>query len=164
MPEHVTVRHGDSTLIDTDVVPVTIDSDDVLTPPSGEAGVYYSSADWNTIPGNLDTYRGIIVGHDVTGSGAKDVFFDLGQVRKGDRITLTYAADSTPRTTTFEVLGDATSAPKSDVIHAEQYQYLWSPMSQPGRYLSLLSCDLSQAEPGQHSRNNWIVDAVRIEL
>ncbi len=162
LPVHVTVRHGDMTLIDTDVVPITIDRDGVLTPPSGDAGVYFSPQDWNTIPGNLDAYRGIIAGHDVTGSGTKDVFYDLGQVRKGDRIVLTYAPDSETATAVFEVVADAVSAPKTDVIHSEQYQYLWQPMSLPGRYMSLLSCDLSQAEPGQHSRNNWIVDAVRI--
>lgn len=164
MPVHITVQHGDQISIDTAVVPITLDSEGMLAPPPGVAGVYFSQADWNTIPGDLDRYRGIITGHDVTGGGAKDVFYNLGSVKKGDQIALTYQLDTGgTRTATFKVTADAASVPKADVIRAADYQYLWQPSDEPGRYLSLLSCDLAQAEFGQHSRNNWVVDSVRVE-
>lgn len=163
MPIHITVRHGNEVLIDASIVPITLDADGVLAPPPGEAGVYYSRSDWNTIPGNLDRYRGIIAGHDVTGNGTKDVFYNLGAVREGDAISLIYSLDAGGTATAgFVATADAASVPKSDVVHASEYQYLWQSMKEPGRLLSILSCDLSQADPGQHSRNNWVVDAVRV--
>jgi len=164
-PTHITIRHGDTILIDTEIVPIALDDHGVLAPPPGKAGVYYSESDWNTIPGNLDHYRGIVAGHDVTGSRDKDVFYNLGEVKTGDTIVLTYpVADrgATATTATFAVTADARSAPKSDVVTSAEYEYLWQSKEQAGRYLSVLSCDLSQADPGQHSRNNWVVDAERV--
>ena len=162
LPVHITIRQGATVLVDTEITTITLDSSGMLVPPAGKAGVYYSPRDWSTIPGNLDTYRGIIAGHDVTGMGAKDVFYNLGLVKKGDVVTLTYRLKSGDlMTAEFAVTADAKSAPKIDVVHAAAYQYLWKPMSESDRYLSILSCDLSQAQPGQHSRNNWIVDTVR---
>lgn len=162
IPVHITIWHGSEKWVDTGIVSITLDGSGMLVPPAGEAGVYYSKRDWDTIPGNLDRYRGIIAGHDVTGMGAKDVFYNLGNVKKGDLIALTYRLHSGKLVVAeFTVTADAKSAPKTDVIHAQQYQYLWQPMAQTGRYMSVLSCDLSKAAPGQHSRNNWIVDAVR---
>lgn len=162
IPTHITILHGNEPLVDAAVVPIALDYQGILAPPPGQAGVYFSQADWNTIPGNLDRYRGIIAGHDVTGSGAKDVFYNLGEVKQGDQILLTYQLDAGGvATAVFEASADAVSAQKSDVIHADAYRYLWQPKAEAGRYLSIFSCDLSQADPGQHSRNNWVVDAVR---
>jgi hypothetical protein len=160
---HIEIRHGAAALAEADVTTVALDSDGVLAPPRGRAGVYYSPTEWSTLPGNLDRYRGIIVGHDVTGTGAKDVFYDLGRVRAGDLVTLTYRLDGGGTATAeFEAIADARSAPKTDVIHSPAYRYLWQAADPPGRRLSILSCDLATADPGRHSRNNWIVDADRI--
>lgn len=162
MPVHIRITHGSTALVDTAIVVTLLDGNGMLVPPAGQAGVYYSPEQWSTLPGNLDTYRGIIVGHNVTGSGVKDVFYDLGQVKQGDVVTITYQLNAGGvMTAEFVVTADAHSAPKTDVIQAPEYQYLWQPTSEPGRYLSIFSCDLSQAEPGQHSRNNWIVDTIR---
>lgn len=165
IPVHIEIRHGADTLVNTDIVPITLEGDGKLVPPAGQAGVYYSQSDWNTIPGNLDAYRGIVAGHDVDGFGRPDVFFRLGEVKKDDVIVLTYRLNGTDNLVTaeFTVAADAVSAPKMDVVNSEveAYRHIWQPASEPGRYLTVLSCDLATANPGQHATNNWVVDAVR---
>ena len=165
IPMHVEIRHEADVLVNTDIVPITLEGDGKLVPPAGQAGVYYSRSDWNTIPGNLDTYRGIVAGHNVDGFGNPDVFFRLGEVRKGDVVILTYRLNTTGDLVTaeFTAVGDAVSAPKMDVVNSEveAYRHIWQPASEPGRYLTVLSCDLATANPGQHAINNWVVDATR---
>lgn len=165
IPVHIEIRHGAEALVNTDIVPIALDDDGKLVPPAGQAGVYYSQSDWNTIPGNLDKYRGIVAGHDVDGLGRPDVFFRLGEVKKGDVVVLTYRLNATGDLVTaeFAVAADAVSAPKMDVVNSEveAYRHIWQPASEPGRYLTVLSCDLATANPGQHALNNWVVDAIR---
>lgn len=165
IPVHIEIRHGDDVLVNTDIVPITLEGDGKLVPPAGQAGVYYSKSDWNTIPGNLDVYRGIVAGHNVDGLGGPDVFFRLGEVKKGDVITLTYQLNGGAgmMTAEFTASADAVSAPKLDVVNSqvEAYRHIWQPADTPGRYLTVLSCDLATANPGQHALNNWVVDAIR---
>ena len=165
IPVHIEIRQGNGVLVNADIVPISLESDGKLVPPSGLAGVYYSQQDWNTIPGNLDTYRGIVAGHNIFGSGAPDVFFNLGQVKEGDVIILTYKLNATGEyvTAEFTAAANAVSAPKADVVNSdvEAYRHIWQPAAEAGRYLTVLSCDLATANPGEYALNNWVVDAVR---
>jgi len=162
-PVHVTVLQAGAPLIDADVNRIQLDEDGWLSPDQGLAG-WYGPPQWETVPGNLSAYRGIIVGHNVTGYGTKDVFYDLGQVRAGDTVVVTYALQAGGYATAgFTVTQDAQSAPKQDVVEqaATTYRWVWQ-VDAPERSLALFSCDLDAPHIDGHSVDNWIVTAVRV--
>ncbi|MFB7843884.1 class F sortase [Microbacterium sp. NPDC056052] len=162
-PVHVTVLQEGARLIDADVNRIQLDEDGWLSPDQGLAG-WYGPPQWETVPGNLSAYRGIIVGHNVTGYGTKDVFYDLGQVRAGDSVVVTYALQAGGYATAgFAATQDAQSAPKQDVVEqaATTYRWVWQ-VDAPERSLALFSCDLDAPHIDGHSVDNWIVTAVRV--
>jgi len=162
-PVHVTVLQQGVPLIDADVNQIQLNGDGWLSPDEGLAG-WYGPPQWETVPGDLSDYRGIIVGHNVTGYGTKDVFYDLGQVRAGDSVVLTYALQAGGYATAgFTVTQDARSVPKQDVVAqaATTYKWVWQ-SDAPERALSLFSCDLDAPHVDGHSVDNWIVTAVRV--
>jgi len=163
IPVHVTVLQQGVPLIDADVNRIQLDGDGWLNPDPGLAG-WYGPPQWDTVPGNTSGYRGIIVGHNVTGYGTKDVFYDLGRVRAGDSVVLTYALQAGGfATADFTVTQDARSAPKQDVVAEATTTYSWVWQADgPQRSLSLFSCDLDAPHVDGHSVDNWIVTAVRI--
>ncbi|VXB89392.1 Sortase family protein [Microbacterium sp. 8M] len=162
-PVHITVLDQGTPLIDADVNLIQLNEDGWLNPDPGLAG-WYGPPQWQTIPGNLSGYRAVIVGHNVTGEGMKDVFFDLGRVRAGDSVVITYALRTGGLTTAqFAVAADAVSAPKQDVIAqaATAYRWVWQ-SDGPQRTLALFSCDLDAPHVDGHSVDNWIVTATRV--
>lgn len=163
IPVHIAVLQQRAPLIDADVNQIQLDGDGFLNPDPGLAG-WYGPPQWTTTPGDLSDYRGIIVGHNVTGIGTKDVFFDLGQVRAGDAVILTYALQAGGYATAeFRVTQDAQAVPKQDVVSQATTTYKWVWQSDaPERALSLFSCDLDAPHVDGHSVDNWIVSAVRV--
>jgi len=162
-PAHIAVLHQGVPLIDADINLIQLDGDGWLNPDPGLAG-WYGPPDWETVPGNLSGYRGVIVGHNVTGVGGKDVFYDLGQVRAGDAVVITYALRAGGYATAdFTVRQDAQSVPKQDVVAqaATTYKWVWQ-SDAPERALSLFSCDLDAPHVDGHSVDNWIVSATRV--
>lgn len=156
IPVHIEVRHGADTLVNASIVPITLQEDGRLVPPAGQAGVYYSQTEWATIPGDLDAYSGVIAAHDVTGFGTPDVFALLGQAKQGDVVILTYQLNAGGQATAeFVITADAVSVLKTDIAAVLQ------PAATPGRYLTVLTCDAAARQPGQHSKNNWVVYATR---
>ncbi|MGN8027740.1 class F sortase [Microbacterium sp. 22242] len=162
-PVHVTVLQQGAPLIDADVNRIQLNGDGWLSPDPGLAG-WYGPPQWDTVPGDLSDYHGVIVGHNVTGSGTKDVFYDLGRVRAGDSVVLTYALQGGGYATAgFTVAQDARSVPKQDVVAQATTAYKWVWQSDvPDRVLSLFSCDLDAPHIDGHSVDNWVVTAVRV--
>lgn len=162
-PVHITVRNQSGPLIDADVNLIQLNDDGWLDPDPGLAG-WYGPPQWQTVPGNASGYRAVIAGHNVTGAGAKDVFFDLGRVKAGDSVVITYALRLGGLTTAqFAVTGDAVTAPKQDVVAEADtaYRWVWR-TDEPQRTLALFSCDLDAPHVDGHSVDNWIVTATRV--
>ncbi|GAB6859768.1 class F sortase [Microbacterium xylanilyticum] len=162
-PVHIAVLDQGVPLIDADVDLIQLNGDGWLNPDPGLAG-WYGPPQWQTVPGNLSGYRAVIVGHNVTGEGMKDVFFDLGRVRAGDSVVITYALRTGGLATArFAVGADAVSAPKQDVVAQATTAYRWVWQSDgPQRTLALFSCDLDAPHVDGHSVDNWIVTATRV--
>lgn len=160
IPVHIEILRGANVVVGgVDIVPIVREADGRLVPPDGQAGVYYSQSEWNMIPGNLGTHRGIIAGHNTEG-----VFLQLANVKKGDSIVLTYQLNGigTLATAEFTVLADAVSAPKDVTVDPNgEFGYIWQAAGEPGRLLTVFTCDLATAEPGEHAKNNWVVNATR---
>lgn len=162
-PVHITIANESGSLVDADITPIQLDGDGMLVPPAGLAG-WYGSPQWSTTPGNLSTYRGIIAGHDIMSSGAKDVFYNLGQAKAHDTVTITYRlTDGSLVAAEFTVTADARAVSKVDVITEAETTYRWVWQSDtPTRTVSIFSCDLSAPQVDGHSTNNWVVQAKRV--
>lgn len=162
VPVHITVRSQDATLVDAGVVPTQLDHRGWLSPEAGRAG-WYGPPQWQTVPGDLSEYRAVIAGHNVTGTGRKDVFFDLGKARAGDSVLITFALRSGGQATAeFAVDSDAVTAAKGDVISLAESTYRWAWRTEaPQRTVVLFTCDLDAPHINGHSVDNWVVTATR---
>ncbi|MFV0494987.1 MAG: class F sortase [Mycobacterium sp.] len=162
LPTRIIVEQGDNQLVDAEISLIQLDKKGWLAPPPGVAG-WYGPPQWETRPGDLSPYRGIVVGHNVH-RGQPDVFYKLGEVRGGALIRMTFELDGLEEEATFRVLADAVSAPK-DVVTGEAddtYSWVWQ-SDRPERMITLISCDLDAPhDPDGHSLNNWIVQAERV--
>ncbi|GGK60277.1 class F sortase [Ornithinimicrobium pekingense] len=157
-PVHVRITRSAEVLVDAPVGLTRLDERDELNPPRGVVG-WYGPPDWSTVPGELSAYPGVLAGHTTHG-GAPDVFYRLGEVRAGDTVTIRYADGEDA---VFQVDADALSVPKNDVTEKAdaEYSWVWS-LPEPGRKVSLFSCDLAQGlDLTGHSVNNWVVQATR---
>ncbi|WP_130011207.1 class F sortase [Serinicoccus sediminis] len=157
-PVHVTVSRGDDVLVDAPVALTQLNDRDELNPPPGVVG-WYGPPEWSTVPGDLSSYPGVLAGH-TSYDGARDVFQRLGEVRAGDVVVVRYADGGEA---TFSADADALSVPKNDVTDkaGSDYAWVWS-LVEPGRKVSLFSCDPSQGiDLTGHSHNNWVVQATR---
>lgn len=158
-PVHVRITRGADVLVDAPVALTQLNDHDELNPPSGVVG-WYGPPDWVTVPGELSAYPGVLAGHTTHG-GARDVFYRLGEVRAGDLVTIRYADGSEAD---FEADMDALSVPKNDVTEKSDAEYAWVwRLPEPGRTISLFSCDPAQGlDLTGHSVNNWVVQATRL--
>lgn len=159
-PVHIEVRRDDEVLISTNVQSIQMNAKGELNPASGSAG-WYGPPQWSTIPGNLSDYPAVIVGH-VTYSSRPDVFYRLAEVRTGDTVVVTYQSGDAA---VFVIDGSPVSASKNDVIDKAETEYVWAwRLDEPGRKVTLFTCDPSQGRDGSgHSLNNWVVQATRVQ-
>lgn len=159
-PVHLTIARGAEVLVDAPIALTQLNEHDELNPPSGVVG-WYGPPQWQTVPGELSSHPGVLAGH-TTYDGSADVFYRLGEVRAGDRVTIRYGDG---QAAVFVADADALSVPKNDVTDkaATDYAWVWS-LPEPGRKISLFSCDLAQGRDlTGHSLNNWVVQATRTE-
>ncbi|WP_298751357.1 class F sortase [uncultured Serinicoccus sp.] len=157
-PVHVTIARGEEVLVDAPVALTQLNDRDELDPPPGVVG-WYGPPQWSTVPGDLSTYPGVLAGH-TSYDGVRDVFHRLGEVRAGDVVVIGYADG---QEASFHVDADALSVPKNEVTEkaGTDYAWVWS-LDEPGRTVSLFSCDLGQGvDVTGHSLNNWVVQATR---
>ncbi|KUG56751.1 hypothetical protein AVL62_11425 [Serinicoccus chungangensis] len=157
-PVHVTITRGEEVLVDAPVALTQLNDRDELNPPPGVVG-WYGPPQWSTVPGDLSAYPGVLAGH-TSYDGVRDVFHRLGEVRAGDVVVIRYADG---QEASFGVDADARSVPKNEVTEkaATDYAWVWS-LDEPGRAVSLFSCDLAQGlDVTGHSLNNWVVQATR---
>ncbi|WP_298889609.1 class F sortase [uncultured Serinicoccus sp.] len=157
-PVHVTITRGEMVLVDAPVGLTQLNDRDELNPPPGVVG-WYGPPQWSTVPGDLSTYPGVLAGH-TSYDGVRDVFHRLGEVRAGDVVVIRYADG---QEASFDVDADALSVPKNEVTEkaGTDYAWVWS-LDEPGRTVSLFSCDLAQGlDVTGHSLNNWVVQATR---
>lgn len=158
-PVQVRITRGAEILVDAPIALTQLNERDELNPPSGVVG-WYGPPQWATVPGELSAYPGVLAGH-TTHSGARDVFYRLGEVRAGDLITIRYADGAEA---VFQASMDALSVPKNDVTEKADAEYSWVwRLPEPGRTISLFSCDPAQGlDLTGHSVNNWVVQATLI--
>lgn len=157
-PVHLSITHGAEVLVDAPVALTQLNERDELNPPPGVVG-WYGPPQWQTVPGELSSYPGVLAGH-TTYDGAGDVFSRLGEVMAGDRVTIRYADG---QEAVFVTDADALSVPKNEVTEkaGTDYAWVWS-LPQPGQKVSLFSCDVAQGRDlTGHSLNNWVVQATR---
>lgn len=160
VPIHITITQGGKTLADADIVPIQLDATNELNPPVMKSG-WYGPPDWNTVPGNLSSWSGVIVGHNATGSPLrKDVFYDLGMVKKSAKITLQYRMSSGSLVNAeFTASEAAHEVLKADLESLSKY---WgSKTAKPGRKLMVVSCVLDAPHVEGHSIKNYVVRATR---
>ncbi len=157
-PVHVTVARGADVLVDAPVGLTTLNEREELNPPSGMVG-WYGPPDWATVPGHLSAHPGVLAGH-TTYDGRRDVFYRLGEARAGDVVTIRYADG---QEAVFRVDADALTVPKNDVTEKADGECAWVwRLPEPGRKVSLFSCDLARGvDLTGHSYNNWVVQATR---
>lgn len=157
-PVHIEIRHGDSALVQAEIQPIQLTRAGEINPPSGKAG-WYGPPQWNTVPGNLSEHPGVLAAH-VTYGGQRDVFYRLSEARQGDIVILTYASGVTAE---FIVDSDPVSVGKDDVVvQGSDYDWVWQ-LDQPGRVISIITCDPSLGRDlSGHSYNNWVVQATRV--
>lgn len=158
IPVHIEIRHGSSKLVRADIVPIQRNEEGEINPPSGKAG-WYGPPEWKTIPGNLSDHPGVLAAH-VTYNSKPDVFYHLAEARQGDTAILTYASGETAE---FIVDSDPVSVGKDDVVVENgDYDWVWQ-LDQPGRVISIITCDPSLGRDlSGHSHNNWVVQATRV--
>ena len=157
-PVHVEIRHSQTVLIQAQIVSIQLNDRGEINPPSGKAG-WYGPPQWNTVPGNLSEHPAVLAAH-VTYGGQRDVFYRLSETKKGDRVIVTYASGVTAE---FIVDNDPVSVGKDDVVvQGSDYDWVWQ-LDQPGRVISIITCDPSLGRDlSGHSYNNWVVQATRV--
>ena len=158
VPVHLEIRQDGEILVSAPTGLTQLNGRGELYPEPRTIG-WYGPPQWATVPGNESAHPGVFAGH-VTYGGVKDVFYRLGDVKAGAVITVVYSDDAVA---TFVVDGDAVSAPKDDVTAKADtdFAWVWS-LGEPGRRISVFSCDPSQGRDlAGHSRNNWVVQATR---
>lgn len=143
-PTRVTVTSGGRTLVDASLQATYLDADDVLAPPFGTAG-WYAESGW---PKPGQTGASILVGHINHGS-EPDVFWNLPQVRIGDRVTVTYGSGR-------EVAWRITRSSAASKTEVPQDDTIWD-HDNPRPVLRLITCDPTTPLQGGHYEGNWVV-------
>lgn len=156
-PAHIDVYRGDEQVIGAPMAPELQNEEGALFPEKGIAG-WYAPPEWGTKPGELSEYPGVVAAH-VIHSGGKDVFWNLKEVRKGDRAVITYEDGTVAE---FRMDADPTTVDKGALVQDEAYSWAWR-LSEPGRKVTLITCELV---PGSgfsgESVENWVVQATRV--
>lgn len=135
---------GGRTIVNASLIPTYLDSQNVLAPPGGTAGLY-AERGW-ALPGRRGA--SILVGH-VTWGGAPDTFYNLLKVVPGNKILVTYTSgDRVSFTATQSRPVSKAAVPKDGTI--------WAANS-PTPVLRLITCDPKTPINGGHFEGNWVV-------
>ena len=156
-PVHVEVHQDGERVVGAPVEHTQTDEDGELDPDPQTVG-WYGAPQWSTTPGERSPYAGVLAGH-VVYYGVKDVFWNLGDVRAGAVVVLTYD-DGTQAA--FEVDADAVSVEKEALTQDPANRWAWEPGGDDAK-VTLITCDLV---PGTglagNSFNNWVLQATRV--
>lgn len=131
-------------LVDASIQPVLLDNEDFLVPSPGTVGLY-AEPGWPK-PGYAGT--SILAGH-ISWSHQPDVFWNLPEVRTGDRVVVTYSSGQEVH---FRVTRSAPER-KTSVPHDST---IWD-ADNPRPLLRLITCDPSTTFVNHHYLGNWVV-------
>ncbi|QIM22831.1 sortase [Phycicoccus sp. HDW14] len=145
-PDHVVlVRSDGETIVDAPVRPVGLDDRGILSPPGGVVG-WYDEPGWPR-PG----YPGaaILAGHVGTPAHGADVFRELPEARRGDRVTVRYDSGDV----VHFVVRRSAGMPKEQTPRDDS---IWD-SGNPRPLLRLITCDPRTPLAKGHYEGNWVL-------
>ena len=156
-PVHVDVHQDGEQIVGAGIDLTQLDEGGDLDPEPQTVG-WYGPPQWGTTPGERSRYAGVLAGH-VVYHGVRDVFWNLGDVRAGTVVVVTYD-DGTQAA--FEADADAVSVEKEALTQDPSHRWAWEPGGDDAK-VTLITCDLV---PGTgmagNAFNNWVVQATRV--
>lgn len=156
-PVHVDVHQDGEQIVGAGIDLTQLDEGGDLDPEPQTVG-WYGPPQWGTTPGERSPYAGVLAGH-VVYYGVRDVFWNLGDVRAGAVVVVTYD-DGTQAA--FEADADAVSVEKEALTEDPAHRWAWEPGGDDAK-VTLITCDLV---PGTgmagNAFNNWVVQATRV--
>ncbi|WP_180537443.1 class F sortase [Micrococcus luteus] len=156
-PVHVDVHQDGEQIVGAGIDLTQLDEGGDLDPEPQTVG-WYGPPQWGTTPGERSQYAGVLAGH-VVYYGVRDVFWNLGDVRAGAVVVVTYD-DGTQAA--FEADADAVSVEKEALTQDPAHRWAWEPGGDDAK-VTLITCDLV---PGTgmagNAFNNWVVQATRV--
>ncbi|MCT1760518.1 class F sortase [Micrococcus luteus] len=156
-PVHVDVHQDGEQIVGAGIDLTQLDEGGDLDPEPQTVG-WYGPPQWGTTPGERSQYAGVLAGH-VVYYGVRDVFWNLGDVRAGAVVVVTYD-DGTQAA--FEADADAVSVEKEALTQDPANRWAWEPGGDDAK-VTLITCDLV---PGTgmagNAFNNWVVQATRV--
>lgn len=156
-PVHVDVHQDGEQIVGAGIDLTQLDEGGDLDPEPQTVG-WYGPPQWGTTPGERSRYAGVLAGH-VVYHGVRDVFWNLGDVRAGAVVVVTYD-DGTQAA--FEADADAVSVEKEALTQDPSHRWAWEPGGDDAK-VTLITCDLV---PGTgmagNASNNWVVQATRV--
>jgi len=156
-PVHVDVHQDGEQIVGAGIDLTQLDEGGDLDPEPQTVG-WYGPPQWGTTPGERSRYAGVLAGH-VVYHGVRDVFWNLGDVRAGAVVVVTYD-DGTQAA--FEADADAVSVEKEALTQDPAHRWAWEPGGDDAK-VTLITCDLV---PGTgmagNAFNNWVVQATRV--
>ena len=156
-PVHVDVHQDGEQIVGAGIDLTQLDEGGELDPEPQTVG-WYGPPQWGTTPGERSRYAGVLAGH-VVYHGVRDVFWNLGDVRAGAVVVVTYD-DGTQAA--FEADADAVSVEKEALTQDPSHRWAWEPGGDDAK-VTLITCDLV---PGTgmagNAFNNWVVQATRV--
>ncbi|MGW9737695.1 sortase family protein [Micrococcus sp. 140720015-1] len=156
-PVHVDVHQDGEQIVGAGIDLTQLDEGGDLDPDPQTVG-WYGPPQWGTTPGERSPYAGVLAGH-VVYYGVRDVFWNLGDVRAGAVVVVTYD-DGTQAA--FEADTDAVSVEKEALTQDPAHRWAWEPGGDDAK-VTLITCDLV---PGTgmagNAFNNWVVQATRV--
>lgn len=156
-PVHVDVHQDGEQIVGAGIDLTQLDEGGDLDPEPQTVG-WYGPPQWGTTPGERSPYAGVLAGH-VVYYGVRDVFWNLGDVRAGAVVVVTYD-DGTQAA--FEADADAVSVEKEALTQDPAHRWAWEPGGDDAK-VTLITCDLV---PGTgmagNAFNNWVVQATRV--
>ncbi len=132
------------TIVNASLQPTYLDSKGVLAPPAGTAG-WYAEQGW-ALPGK--TGAAILVGH-VTYNNRPDTFYNLLQVKPGNKIIVAYSSGQQ-----VEFTANASRAVSKAQVPKDGT--IWAASSKTP-VLRLITCDPNTPIKGGHFEGNWVV-------
>ena len=154
---HVDVHQDGEQIVGAGIDLTQLNEGGDLDPEPQTVG-WYGPPQWGTTPGERSPYAGVLAGH-VVYYGVRDVFWNLGDVRAGAVVVVTYD-DGTQAA--FEADADAVSVEKEELTQDPAHRWAWEPGGDDAK-VTLITCDLV---PGTgmagNAFNNWVVQATRV--
>ena len=156
-PVHVDVHQDGEQIVGAGIDLTQLDEGGDLDPEPQTVG-WYGPPQWGTTPGERSRYAGVLAGH-VVYYGVRDVFWNLGDVRAGAVVVVTYD-DGTQAA--FEADADAVSVEKEALTQDPAHRWAWEPGGDDAK-VTLITCDLvSGTGMAGNAFNNWVVQATRV--